>query len=188
VAQAKTTIQAVGKLARPSASADLDPGNLRLNGKGVSARLANAITSMTKESRIDGSGTLTIVVYDYSHAFLRSQLLQGAVHCTFDGIDWTLAGLSVADNGAVTMTFEETSVSLLRMYTDPKKADRAVTTRAQFVRSMITEVTQATIPYRIPEVNVRQPIALPAQTQMANLRRAKIYPYRYHGLVPIRLV
>ena len=37
------------------------------------------------------------------------------------------------------------------------------TTRAQFVRSMVREVTQARIPFACPEVNRRQAIAAQKQ-------------------------
>ena len=150
--------QPIGALKRPTAAADLDPGNIRLQGQKISAKLSQAITAMTIESRIDGSSTLTITVYDYAKAFLRSQLMAGNVTLMFDGLYYTLVKTATTTTG-VTLTFEETLVSLLRLYDTPKKADRATTTRAQFVRSLCTEVQEATIPYRIPEVNVREPIA-----------------------------
>ena len=60
---------------------------------------------------------------------------------------------------ALTLTFEETAVSLLRLYSSPRKSDRATTTRAQFVRSLVQEVKEARIPFACPEVNKRQAVA-----------------------------
>jgi hypothetical protein len=137
---------------------DVDPGNVKLQGDDISARLAAAITDMQVEQTIEGASTLSITVADDSGALLRSQLLAGAVTVTFDGLAWQLVKTSKGDR-SMTLVFEERAVSLLRLYSKPKKADRATTTRAQFVRSLITEVTQARIPYEIPEVNVKQPIA-----------------------------
>ncbi len=143
--------------ARPPA-ADLDVANLTLQGQGLSARLKQAITDGSIEQTNQGASTLTLTVADWAGGLLRSALLAGAVTLTFDGLSFTLVKLSKSDT-ALTLTFEETAVALLRLYSSPKKADRATSTRAQFVRSMVQEVTQARIPFVCPEVNKRQPIA-----------------------------
>lgn len=162
-------IRRLSSVKTPSVVADLDVGTIKLQGKGVSAKVQGAVTNLQLESRLDGSGTLTLVVYDGSKAFLRSQLLTNAVTMDFDGVNWTMVKIAAGDRD-VTLTFEETGASLLRKYTKPKKADRATTTRAQFVRSLITEVKEAKIPYRIPEVNKKQKVA-PATTSGRTLWR-----------------
>lgn len=151
----------------PSVSADLDTGTIKLQGKGISAKVEAAVTNLQLESRIDGSGTLTLVVYDDAKTLLRSQLLSNMVTMDFDGVNWTMVKMAAGESD-VTLTFEETAVSLLRLYKNGKKADRNSTTRAQFVRSMITEVKEARIPYRIPEVNTKQKVAAGA-TPMSRL-------------------
>ena len=158
---------------RPSVIADLDPGTIKLQGKGVSAKVQAAVTNLQLESRIDGSGTLTLVVYDNAKTLLRSQLLTNLVTMDFDGVNWTMVKLAAGESD-VTLTFEETAVSLLRLYKKGKKADRTTTTRAQFVRSMITEVKEARIPYRIPEVNTKQKVAAGAtpMTRMSLWRQS----------------
>jgi hypothetical protein len=139
--------------------ADLDPGNVQLQDRALSVQLRSAITDMSVDQTIDGASTLSITVSDYSGAFLRSALLAGPVTASFDRLSWTLVKLSKGDR-TVTLTFEEQAVNLLRQYDSPKKASRdSGVTRAQFVRSLITEVTQAQIPYSIPEINQRQPVA-----------------------------
>lgn len=161
----RPTITTLSMVKRPSVAADLDPGVIKLQGVGISAKIQAAVTNLQVESRIDGSGTLTLQVYDYSKALLRSQLLTGAVTLDFDGVNWTMVKIAAGEN-QVTLTFEETAVSLLRLYKSAKKADRTSTTRAQFVRSMITEVKENKIPYRIPEVNTRQavePVSKPSR-------------------------
>ena len=138
--------------------ADLDAGTIKLQGKGVSAKVQGSSHNLQLESRIDGAGSLTLVVYDNTKTLLRSQLLTNAVTLDFDGVNWTMVKLGAGDD-SVTLTFEETAATLLRGYTNGKKADRTTTTRAQFVRSLITEVKEAKIPYRIPEVNKKQKVA-----------------------------
>lgn len=141
--------------------ADLDPGNVKLQGQRLSVGLAHSITDMQLEQTVEGASTLTITVSDDTGAFLRSALLTGPVLASFDGLEWALVKTSKGDR-TVTLTFEEQAVNLLRKYSTPKKADRAATTRAQFVRSLITEVREARIPYEIPEANQHQPVAAPA--------------------------
>lgn len=142
---------------RPPAR-DFDVGALRLQNKQLSARLAASITAGTLATTIQGASTLTLTVSDWSHGLLRSEILRTGPTLTFDGINFTLVKIASADDATLTLTFEELAVNLLRQYSSPKKANRANTTRAQFVRSMVQEVKEAVIPFECPEVNVRQPI------------------------------
>jgi hypothetical protein len=137
---------------------DLSAGNVRLQDRQMSVLIQKSITDMQIDQTIDGASTLTITVSDYTGSLLRSALLKGPVTATFDGMQWTLVKTSKGDS-ALTLTFEERAANLLRQYDSPRKANRANTTRAQFVRSLIREVTEANIPYQIPEINQRQPIA-----------------------------
>jgi len=141
---------------RPPA-ADLDPGSLVLQGGPIPVQLARAVTTMVLTQTMQGASTLEITVADYTGDFLRSKLLRGGLTLVWDGVQYTLVKTAKGDRN-VQLTFEESAVNLLRGYNRPKKAARALVTRAQFVRSLITEVTQARIPYSIPEVNVRQPV------------------------------
>lgn len=142
---------------RPPA-ADLDVSNLTLQGKGLSAKLKQAITDGSIEQTNQGASTLTLTVADWAGGLLRSAVLAGGVTLTFDGLSFTMVKLSKSDT-ALTLTFEETAVSLLRLYSSPRKANRDASTRAQFVRSLVTEVTEARIPFMCPEVNKRQAVA-----------------------------
>jgi len=141
---------------RPAAP-DLDPGSLILQGGPIPVQLARAVTAMVFTQTMQGASTLEITVADYTGDFIRSQLLKGGLTLTWDGVQYTLVKTAKGDRN-VQLTFEESAVNLLRGYTKPKKAARALVTRAQFVRGLITEVKQARLPYSIPEVNVRQPV------------------------------
>jgi hypothetical protein len=141
---------------RPPA-ADLDPGSLVLQGGPIPVQLAGLVTTMVLTQTMQGASTLEITVADYTGDFVRSRLLKGGLTLTWDGVQYTLVKVAKGDR-TVALTFEESAVNLLRQYTKPKKAARALVTRAQFVRSLITEVKEARIPYSIPEVNVRQPV------------------------------
>lgn len=141
--------------------ADLDVGNIKLtNGKDLSARLRNAITDGEVDTTIEGASTLTLTISDWHEGLLHSQLLKEATTLVFDGESFTLTKMSRAEGGSMTLTLEDTAVAVLRKYKKPKKANRASTTRAQFIRSMVTEAArEARIPFRCPEVDDKQPIA-----------------------------
>lgn len=138
-------------------AADLDVSAMRLGGKQLTARLRDAITDGTLEQTIEGASTLTVTVADWHEGLLHSQVIKAAAVLTFNGLSFTLTKLG-RQGTAMQLTFEETAVNLLRQYKKPKTANRDAVTRAQFVRSLVAEVTQARIPFRCPEVNVRQPI------------------------------
>ena len=152
-----TNIKSLGVAAAPASDLDVDRMILR-GEKRLTVNLKSLIVEGTHEQTIEGASTLTIVVRDADRGLLRSSLVQTRSMMGFDGIWYSLVKVSRQGN-AVTLIFEETAVSLLRRYQRPKKANRANTTRAQFVRSLVREVRESNIPFRIPEVNERQPIA-----------------------------
>ena len=144
---------------------DFDVAKITLSGpkqkgKPLSAQVRGSITDASLEQTIEGASTLTLVIFDWAEGLLHSQLIKGAVTVKFDNLDFTLTKIARQDE-KMTLTFEETAVNLLRQYKSAKKADRANTTRAQFIRSMVREVKEAHIPFHCPEVNVKQPIAKP---------------------------
>jgi hypothetical protein len=138
-------------------AANLDPGSLVLQGGPIPIQLAQSVTNMVLTQTMQGASTLEITVADYTGDFIRSRLIRGGLTLTWDGVQYTMVK-TTKQLGSVLLTFEESAVNLLRQYNKPKKAPRSLVTRAQFVRSLITEVKEARIPFAIPEVNVRQPV------------------------------
>jgi hypothetical protein len=156
-----STAPALG-IVRPPAR-DLDLDHLRVWAAGTSpsrvrADLKELTSSVELVQSLDGASTLTLKVRDYDRRFLRSPLVEQRSTLQLDGIEYTLAKVSHAED-EVTLIFEETAVNLLRQYNSPKKANRDNTTRAQFIRGMIAEVRERRIPFECPELNQRQPIA-----------------------------
>ena len=142
---------------RPPAR-DLDVDQLYIYGeRNVSADLKRLCTSVELQMTLEGASTLTLKVRDFWRSFLRSNLTQTRSRIVLDNIEYTLVKVSKTDN-ELTFIFEETAVNLLRRYDSPKKADRATTTRAQFIRGMVAEVRERRIPLNIPELNRVQPI------------------------------
>jgi hypothetical protein len=153
----KVKVPELSVVRRPRA--DFDVSNLKLQGQDLSARLSQAISDGSIDTTIQGASTLALTVSDWYRGLLNSQLLYGLVTLNFDGLNYTLVKVSSSSDAKMTLTFEETAVNILRRYSAPKKADRANTTRAQFVRSLVQEPKEARIPFKCPEVNVKQPIA-----------------------------
>jgi hypothetical protein len=143
--------------------ADIDIGKLILTGpkqvgrRALTAQIQALVTGSTLETTIEGASTLTLTITDWSRRLLHNPLITGPVQLTLDREEFVLTKLAKQDT-TLTLTFEDRAVNLLRQYSKPKKADRARTTRAQFVRSMVREVTEAAIPFVCPEIQAKQQI------------------------------
>lgn len=155
---------------------DFDVSKLTLSGpkatrgsRRLSAQITQAVTDAALEQSMDGASTLTLGITDWAEGLLHSQLILGAVTVSIDKLDFTLSKIARQDD-KMTLTFEETAVSLLRVNRSAKKANRATVTRAQFARSMVQEVTEFTIPFQCPEVNTKQPIAAPKKLRALTQR------------------
>lgn len=145
---------------RPPAR-DLDLENVHIQGdRGLVANLKAATTSAELSMTIEGASTLTLKVRDYARTLLRSPIPRTRARLELDGIEYTLVKVGHAGD-EITLIFEETAVNLLRRYTKPKKANRANTTRAQFIQGMVREVTERAIPFECPELTERQTILKP---------------------------
>ena len=152
----KTKAKPLGTF-RPPPS-DLDVQRMKLQGdKATAADMRRSITSGELQMTIEGASTLTVKVRDYTRALLNSALLQTEAYVNVDNIEYSLSKVTHTDN-ELTLIFEETAVHLLRKYKKPKKANRDNTTRAQFIRSMVTEVKERKIAFNCPEVNLKQPV------------------------------
>lgn len=146
------------QVAKPP-SKPLALGDLVLHGdKGVKVNLTSATTEAIHEQTIEGASTVTITVRDPQRGLLRSNLVKTKATMTLDRVQYRLVKVS-RDGNQVTLIFEETAVNVLREYDKPRKANRANTTRAQFVESLVKEPKTHIIPFRCPERKIKQPIA-----------------------------
>lgn len=156
-----TKARPLGTYRQPAQDLDLD--RLQLRGpRDVVVNLKRSTSSVELLQTIEGASTLTIKVRDYSRHLLRSALPRTRSTLVLDNIEFTLVKVAHEEN-EITLIFEETAINLLRRdsTSTPKKANRANTTRAQFIRGMINEVTERRIPFQCPEEKVRQPITPP---------------------------
>lgn len=143
----------------------LNVDHLRLKGddkhKKLTADVRRSITAADLEMTLDGASTLTLKIHDPLRKLLNSDLTLEATTMIVDELEYTLA--KVSHNGdEIDLIFEESAVHWLRQYSKPKKANRANTTRAQFIQGMVKEVKEVIIPWHCPEVNIKQPIAASA--------------------------
>jgi len=175
---------------RPPAR-DLELSSINLRGdRGQVARLKRSIASAELAMTIDGASTLTLKVRDASRNLLRSALLRTRSVCVLDNVTYTLVKVS-RDGNEVTLIFEELAINLLRRYSKPRKANRANTTRAQFIRGLVQEPHEARIPFRCPELNERQPQLEPENRPGVTPATAGIMPAtapRTVGNVPLSVL
>lgn len=131
--------------------------------KNAKVNLTPSTTQVVHEQTLEGASTVTITVRDPTRGLLRSNLVKTRSTLTLDRVQYRLVKVARQGN-QVTLTFEETGVNRLREMKGPLKANRATTTRAQFVKSLVREPKDFVIPFRCPELNRPQPIAPAAAT------------------------
>lgn len=149
----------LGTFRPPARDLDLEQVNI-LGDRGLVADLKRSVTSAELSMTIEGASTLTLKVRDYTRSLLRSPIARTRARLILDGIEYTLVKVG-HEGDEITLIFEETAVNLLRRYRKPRKANRANTTRAQFIEGMVREVTERAIPFRCPELAERQTILKP---------------------------
>lgn len=138
----------------------LELQNLRLQGdKNVVAALNRAMTSAEQDATMEGASTVVITVRDPARGLLRSNIVKTKSTLVLDKVQYRLVRVA-RDGNQLTLTFEETAVNVLREYDDPRKANRENTTRAQFVQTLVREPKEFTIPFKCPELNEKQAIAV----------------------------
>jgi hypothetical protein len=150
-------------LARPLDLSDMTLYGVQPWTRGLQQNLRMSITSAVIEQTVEGASTLTLTVRDPLRGLLRSDLVRYKSLLVLDDVRYRLVKVGRAPGGELKLIFEVAAVQVLRQYDHPWKANRATMTRAQFVERLLREPKDVWIPYSIPEVAVRQPIA-PAST------------------------
>lgn len=136
---------------------DVGLGAIKLQGRKLSARVENSITSAEIERTMQGASRVSLTVRDQSGELLRSGLFNKGVTLQIDRLFFRLVQVRKV-NEDLQLTFEDREVAWLRKYRKPRKVLRDKMTRAQFVRSLVREVKEGPIGFYAPELTVRQPI------------------------------
>jgi hypothetical protein len=147
-----------GALQREMMGDDVDIKKLSLYlSSQIIGEVSATITGAHISRSIQGSSELRIDFNDPDRILLTSGFLNQKLDVQIDGLWFRLAGVDKSAD-TVTLTFEDREISLLRSHANWKIANRSQVTRAQFILSMIREVTEVTIPVQIPELNIIQPV------------------------------
>jgi len=145
---------------------DLDVDKLHLQiQQGTGLDVTTCVTDITIDRTIDGASTITVNCDDTDdRAIQLSGTLGHRVDINIDGLFFTLVGVKKTGR-ALSLTFEEREVNILRRYNKPIYSARKTpsnpsgVTRAQFVLRMIHEVKEEKIRWCIPELNIQQPVS-----------------------------
>lgn len=141
-----------------SADINLATFHLQMRDK-AGINLVQAIKQADIQRTIIGASTLTVVVEDdLARTIQNSGKLGRKVDVEVDGLFFTLVAVSKKGR-ALTLTFEERNVNVLRYYTEYIQVARAKSTRAQFVQRLLKEVTEVPLRYVIPELTVKETIS-----------------------------
>lgn len=143
---------------------DVDDFHLQMR-RGAGIQIESSITSAIIDRTIDGASSLTVTVDDEVNRTIQlSGMLGHGVDVNLDGLYFTLVGVKKTGR-AVTLTFEEREVNLLRKYKSFIMAQRwskqnpQGITRAQFALRMIREVKEVDLKWTIPELHIHQAVS-----------------------------
>lgn len=132
---------------------------LRLYGQSMDARIGEAITAAEAEMTIEGASTITLAAHDPSRSLLKANRFANQKFDVRIDDEWfRLVGVS-KQGDQLSLTFEDRAVAWMRQYSTPRKAYRDQVTRAEFILSLVDEVSEGTILVYCPELHKIQPIA-----------------------------
>lgn len=148
---------------------------LRLYGQTMDARIGEAITAAEAEMTIEGASTITLAAHDPSRSLLKANRFANQKFDVRIDDEWfRLVGVS-KQGDQLSLTFEDRAVAWMRQYSTPRKAYRDQVTRAEFILSLVDEVSEGTILVYCPELHKIQPVGAAAAGggQAADLSRVK---------------
>lgn len=123
--------------------ADVGLEPLKLHGRKLDAKIAQAVESARLTRTMDGASSLVLTAGDPDYELLRSKLFGSRVAVNLDGLVFELSGLNKAAR-TLTMTFEAGLVADLRRKKGPGPVARPGTTsRTAFARRLVSEVKYA---------------------------------------------
>jgi hypothetical protein len=162
---------ASGTLPELSGSDGLDLGRLVLDAVAKTGGLAipderidRMVVDGSLSRTMEGASTLTLQLHDPLRALLRSGVCSTQCDMELDGVWWRSVQVTKQGDG-VTMTFEDRAVSLLRLYSSPRKASRDSMTRAEFAQSLVREVKPfGGIRFVSPQLATVQPVAITSKS------------------------
>lgn len=134
-------------------------------GQGLKVNFAEAITQGHVERSIEGASLISITVHDGTKAILRSGMFGTdsnqkipVLDVKVEGLWYRLASFQKEEGNEITLEFEDRIVFFLKAHTETISASRAHTTRAEFIRRMVSMVRVQKIRFFCPELHVRLPI------------------------------
>ncbi len=131
---------------------------------GMKTNFAEAITEGYVERSIEGASLISVTVHDGTREILRSGMFGTDTNEKLPALDVKVEGLwfrlaSVQKNEEeLTLEFEDRIVAYLKALTHRISANRAHTTRAEFIGRMVRSVKAQKVRYFCPELHVKQPI------------------------------
>lgn len=167
---------------------------LLIDGKRLDADVTDRVTSAKLLHTMEGASSVVLTVDDHDFRLLRSGALArpgkpnrraakiaafnqaawdrfGAARLTLDGAFFRLAGVSGsydAQQGSLTITFEDEIAAFMRQATDPIKSSRGIMTRAEAMHwAARRAMRRAHVHFGFfsPQEGQRQPIAAPDKEQ-----------------------
>lgn len=112
---------------------------LLLDGKKFTSKVHNRIVAADNTQSIEGTGTLTLGLFDPDRVLLESKIFGARVTTQLDDFSFELVQLRKEADHLI-LTFEDLPVAVMRRHKKPKKVAPGTMTREQFARSLVREV------------------------------------------------
>lgn len=142
------------------------------DGTPLHANISASITVSDLTRTIEGASTVDLTVRDINRKLLESGLLDVKTYIKLDTLEFLLAHNSKTGPDQQ-LTFEDAAVNALRRKKGPKKAIRGKINRAEFIRSLVTEIKSPKIKFFSPDLHKDQPIASAKQRKHKKTKQAQ---------------
>lgn len=156
-------------------SEDIDMKKWLLAGKKMPAYFRESITGGSIQMTIEGASTLTLVIDDNQRKLIKSKFFFGGdrydksirsglpakkpLRLRALDLDWQLVKFDWAEDGTMTLVFEDLRVAIARTRRKAKKVSRGKKTRAKFLLSLWNEIKRPKIIFVCPQLNKKQSVA-----------------------------
>lgn len=132
--------------------------DILLKGQKWEAQIGHALISGNLVRTVHGASSITLSVNDPGRKLMNSELLKAKFNVAIDGLGFRYVGFSSGGRGEpLELRFEALAVARLRERHGPHKAFRDEVTRAEFAKSLVSEL-RPPLRFISPELHVKQPV------------------------------
>lgn len=138
---------------------DVSIGTLELRSENhdLNTQIGGQIIEGKLEETMAGASELTLELIDREYNALQSGIFGTRVTALVDGAEYSLTEVNIVDDWRLELKFEHALIAEMRRFDAPLKVQRGTLTRAEFIKSMLSELRRTYL-LVCPELEKAQPI------------------------------